>query len=405
MKSPALKSLVSIVMIAMLVAACSQPAGPGATTPAATPTLPQPTATVPDYPAPTPAESQPTETQPGYPAPTLDGSPPPATQPGYPAPGDEEATQPATVPGKVISKENAADLEPVTVQLPEYPERILWPEPGLLPPAPEANLLLQSGTNLHPVTIQPGNGASLSDPIQLPLEGSTIIAAAPDASTLLALTMESGLLALYAPTGEQQHIIEHPAPYGANFSQDGRFLVVASQMELAADVYDAASGENLAHLTGFETAAPVYNAFIAAGGETVVYISRATVQFQDVASGQFNPSIHFEDFVSAHAFSWDGSRLAVAAGTRLEVYSVPGGERIAETTLSQPANSLAFSPDGTLLAGGYGAGIQLWDPETLAPVATLPGPNAFTGQVAFSPDGLQMVSVHEDNILSIWRVP
>jgi WD40 repeat protein len=102
------------------------------------------------------------------------------------------------------------------------------------------------------------------------------------------------------------------------------------------------------------------------------------------------------------AFSPRGSLLAAGTGGTLAAdsggyitmwdVSVPDEPRkLGDVMTSSPVNSLAFSPDGTLLAAGTDGGLYLWTisaggllmPLDPSPVSTVP-----VSSVAFSPDGL-----------------
>lgn len=407
MKIKALLNIAALAAVIVLLAACG---GPGSQPTIAPTHTAAPTAAAPAGETPLPATSAPTETLPAatadYPPPDEPTAPPSSDYPppdeptappsdDYPAPGGDSAA--------VIGPDNAASLSAHIMGLPEYPERLLWPAPGLLEAAPDASLLLQAGPYLHPVVLL-GEGpdpAGLGQPVPLPLNSTELLAVSPDASALL--IQDPSQLGLFSPNGQRLHVIEHPGPYGANFSPDSRYLAVLSGEQLAVDVFEAASGEHITQLTGFETAAPVYNTFIAPGGATAVWIARATVQMQDVASGTMGTRLDFVDFVSSFAFSPDGARIAISAGDKLGVYSLPAGELLVEITTSQPVTSLAFSPDGRLVAGAYGPTVQIWETQALTPAANLPGPTASTSMVSFSPDGRFLVSVHDENQLAVWR--
>jgi WD40 repeat protein len=55
-------------------------------------------------------------------------------------------------------------------------------------------------------------------------------------------------------------------------------------------------------------------------------------------------------------------------------------------------SSLAFSPDGRLLASSADCNIKLWDVATGLELATLSGPQATVRAIAFSPNGKMLAS-------------
>jgi WD40 repeat protein len=108
------------------------------------------------------------------------------------------------------------------------------------------------------------------------------------------------------------------------------------------------------------------------------------------------------------AFSPDGALLASGnAGQPVYVWRMGDRFRRGPVTLADDTDvmSVAFSPDGALLATGSGDHtIRLWDVPARTCVATLTGHGEMVRQVAFSPDGTTLASGSVDQTIRLWDV-
>ncbi|MDE0297853.1 MAG: hypothetical protein OXN17_04420 [Candidatus Poribacteria bacterium] len=110
----------------------------------------------------------------------------------------------------------------------------------------------------------------------------------------------------------------------------------------------------------------------------------------------------------AVAFSRDGKHLAVASGIGIWIYDVATADELALLNVERTMliRSVAYSPDGMILAAGTGYGaVQLWDVETGQRIDSLfrPGPAYGVDALAFSPTGKILAFGARDEI-TLWDV-
>jgi WD40 repeat protein len=133
--------------------------------------------------------------------------------------------------------------------------------------------------------------------------------------------------------------------------------------------------------------------------------SGGTVLLWDPDTGKQVGTVAVADRVNSLAFRPHGRSLASAGGLGVRFWDPETGLLIREVAGHiGVATSLAFHPDGHLLASGSSKGtVQLWDPETGEEVsAPLKSSNrSRIGALAFHPDG-HLVAAVQDNELRLW---
>ncbi len=105
------------------------------------------------------------------------------------------------------------------------------------------------------------------------------------------------------------------------------------------------------------------------------------------------------------AWSPDGRRLAVASSLGVYLYDAETLQQVRFMESDAWVTSVAFSPDGALLASGaWDNTVRLWRVADGAPLRTLEGHTDRVWSVAFSPDGALLASGSGDGTVRLWRV-
>jgi WD40 repeat protein len=209
------------------------------------------------------------------------------------------------------------------------------------------------------------------------------------------------------------------AAVAIEYAPDGRALAVAGGGG-GLGVWDAASGRRVGPLLRAPRG-PVENnphnvqgmAFGPRGLLAAAEVG-GTVRTWDLGRRELaGPTLRLAPFALGLAFSPDGSRLAIPfgavspdGGDGIEVRDVRSGERLARLPVDSEVRTVAFSPDGRLLAGGQVDGAALlWATDGWQRVgAPLARREASALAVAFSPDGRTLATSHADGAVVLWDV-
>jgi WD40 repeat protein len=139
-------------------------------------------------------------------------------------------------------------------------------------------------------------------------------------------------------------------------------------------------------------------------GRVLIGTDAGTIIFDDLSSGQRQEFHLNHPGLSAARFSPSGASLALAFADQPVVWDA---RTQAETRLgaAEPAQSVAFSPDGRTLLSGHPAGeVRVWDALSWEPTGTLsPGIGAITS-LAVSADNRTVAISGAAGTVAVWDV-
>src|SRR5262245_15214180 len=107
------------------------------------------------------------------------------------------------------------------------------------------------------------------------------------------------------------------------------------------------------------------------------------------------------------AFSPDGKMLASGRPDRtVKLFDIGSGKELANLKgYGNQYSTVAFSPDGKRLATGRGDAVKLWDAATGQELTTLKGHAGWwIASIAFSPDGKRLATAEYDRTVKLWDI-
>jgi hypothetical protein len=209
---------------------------------------------------------------------------------------------------------------------------------------------------------------------------------------------------------EEIHPLERGSqiPAFVAFSPDGSLLALA-RMDQETELWDVTSGQPVYAFPEQEEERTKEMVFSPDGALLAMGVIDGTIRLWDIESRELAGVFHYPGETDIHGITFSPDGRFLASGGRVPtvvLWDVASGEVVRTFSVRDCMTSVAFSPDGSLLAAAGGAekAILLWDVESGELLRTLQHDDQSMA-IAFSPDGSLLAVGGFDSQVYLWGLP
>jgi WD40 repeat protein len=191
--------------------------------------------------------------------------------------------------------------------------------------------------------------------------------------------------------------------WSASWSPDGTRIVTGSEDATVRVWYAAASGAELARLSGHDSGVRALS--VSSDGLRLASAAYDGVRVWDLTTGrQLGPSRDADEQVRALAWSPDGHSIVTSGDDAvIRVRHVESDEERVTLELPALAEAIVWSPDSTRLAvSSRDSLVRVLDARTGIELSRLVAHTDWTAALAWSPDGSHLASGSDDRTARIW---